>query len=168
MTPFVNMDRKNFTVAEANALISSLETVFAEIDHRMDEVQRVAEKLQVLDVLWGARILAKDNPDYTEARGFRSEIADLMGEIEEIVEREILERGIRVPSGGLEHGLIDFPTTWQGRPVYLCWRRGESLIEAWHELEDGFAGRRELTLEHVRGMGREAGPVNDSDLPWAG
>ncbi len=157
-----------FTVAEANLLIPSLEIVFAEVDHRMGEVQRVAEKLQVLDVLWGARVLAKDNPDYTEARGFRSEIADLMGEIEEIVEREILARGIRFPSGGLEHGLIDFPTTWQGREVYLCWRRGEPTIEAWHELEEGFVGRQELTLEHVRGMGREAGPVGDSDLPWAG
>jgi hypothetical protein len=158
---------KTFTVAEANALIPSLEVAFTEVDRRMGDVQRVAEKLQVLDVLWGARILAKDNPDYTEARGFRSEIADLMAEIEDIVEREILAKGIRVPSGGLEHGLIDFPTTWEGRTVLLCWHRGEPLIEAWHELDAGFAGRQELTLEQVRGMGRDSG-AHDSDLPWAG
>jgi hypothetical protein len=161
------MDRKAFTVAEANSLLPTLESVFAEVDRRMNQVQRAAERLQILDVLWGARILARDNPDYPEAQAFRSRIAVLMGEIDEIVEREILGRGIRFPQGGLEHGLIDFPTTWQGRWVYLCWRRGEPVVGAWHEMDEGFSGRHDLTLEHVREMGHETGPLSDPDLPWA-
>ena len=58
----------------------------------------------------------------------------------------------------LEHGLIDFPTTWEGRWVYLCWHRGEEMIEAWHEADAGFAGRQELTDEQGREMGREEIP----------
>jgi hypothetical protein len=152
------MARKAFTVAEANALIGTLEHVLDEIEQRMAQVRQNAERLQVLDVLWGERLMARDNPDHAEAQGIRLEIASLMGEIEELVEREIHGRGLRFPQGGLEYGLIDFPTTWEGRWVYLCWRRGERRIEAWHEITGGYAGRHELTNEQVSRMGREEPP----------
>ena len=42
-------------------------------------------------------------------------------------------------------GLIDFPALASGRQIWLCWRLGESDIEWWHELDEGFAGRRRLT-----------------------
>jgi len=160
------MASKMFTVAEANALIPTLEAVLAEIGSRMKKVHRTAERLQVLDVLWGQKILAKDNPDYSEAQSFRMQIATLLGEIEDIVEREIQARGLRFPQGGLEYGLIDFPTTWQGRWVYLCWRKSEPIIASWHELDEGFSGRQDLTLEQVRGMGRGAEQEGMPDLPW--
>jgi hypothetical protein len=38
-------------------------------------------------------------------------------------------------------GLIDFPAMLEGRVVYLCWRLGEDVIQHWHELSAGFAGR---------------------------
>ncbi|HUE96385.1 MAG TPA: DUF2203 domain-containing protein [Longimicrobiaceae bacterium] len=146
---------KAFTVAEANALIPQLEVVLGEITHRIDEVRVNAERLQILDVLWGEKLLSPETPDHAEGEALRIAIATWMGEIEELVEREIHGRGLRFPPGGLEHGLIDFPSTWQGRWVFLCWRRREPEIEAWHEVDGGFAGRREVTPEQVRSMGRE-------------
>jgi hypothetical protein len=148
------MPDKAFTVAEANFLIPTLEGILSGIEERMNEVHRNAERLQVLDLLWGAKIATRDNPDYDEAQGYRAQIANLMGEIEEIVETEIAGRGLRFPPGGLDHGLIDFPTTWEGRWVFLCWRRGEIVIEAWHEIDAGFAGRQELTSQQIKEMGR--------------
>jgi hypothetical protein len=44
----------------------------------------------------------------------------------------------------IESGLIDFPALAGGRQVWLCWRLGEDGIDWWHELEDGFSGRRPL------------------------
>ena len=44
----------------------------------------------------------------------------------------------------IETGLIDFPALVNGRQVCLCWRLGEGDVAWWHELSDGFAGRREL------------------------
>jgi hypothetical protein len=44
----------------------------------------------------------------------------------------------------LDRGLIDFKTTFEGREVFLCWKIGERSIQHWHELEDGFAGRRKI------------------------
>jgi hypothetical protein len=150
-----------FTVAEANALIPTLERILAEIRERMDEVSRTTERLQILDVLWGPRLLAEGNPDFAEGRDLRTAITRQMAEIGEIVEEELNGRGLRFPQGGLEHGLIDFPTTWEGRVVYLCWRLGERGIEAWHEVDGGFAGRQPLTPEQIRGMGSA-----ESGTPW--
>ncbi len=143
---------RTFTVAEANALIPLLEEVLAGIQQRMERVHRTATRLHVLDLLWGERLTARDNPDFLEAREHRLRITRLMEEIGEIVAGEIEQRGLRFPQGGLDHGLIDFPTMWKGREVYLCWRRGELRIEAWHEVDGGFAGRQPLTDEQVRGM----------------
>ena len=47
-----------------------------------------------------------------------------------------------------DRGIIDFPhrtgTPPRDRIVYLCYLDGEDDIEAWHEVADGFAGRRSL------------------------
>jgi hypothetical protein len=44
----------------------------------------------------------------------------------------------------IEMGLIDFPTLYRDREVYLCWKLGESGIGFWHHVEDGFRGRRPI------------------------
>jgi hypothetical protein len=44
----------------------------------------------------------------------------------------------------IETGLVDFPALVSGRQVWLCWRLGEGDVEWWHELSDGFTGRRPL------------------------
>jgi hypothetical protein len=44
----------------------------------------------------------------------------------------------------LDRGLVDFPAIRDGREVYLCWIDGEPDIGFWHELDAGYAGRREL------------------------
>jgi hypothetical protein len=42
----------------------------------------------------------------------------------------------------INSGLIDFPSIRDGEVVFLCWQYGEKQIEYWHELEDGFQGRK--------------------------
>lgn len=49
----------------------------------------------------------------------------------------------------LNMGLIDFPTLYQGREVYLCWRLGEPRIEFWHGVDEGFRGRKPIDAEFV-------------------
>jgi len=41
-------------------------------------------------------------------------------------------------------GLLDFPALKDGREVYLCWKHGEGDIAFWHEIQDGFAGRKSM------------------------
>jgi hypothetical protein len=146
-----------FTVDEANALISELERVFQELTGHRERLDERMDRIKILDVLWGNRIQNPGNPDREEFLSERAGVRDVIREIEEVVRERILELGLVFPGGGLEHGLVDFPTTLDGRVVLLCWRYGEPRIEAWHEVDGGYRGRRPLTPELAARMGRGAG-----------
>ena len=44
----------------------------------------------------------------------------------------------------LERGLVDFYCRFEGTDIFLCWKLGEEKIKAWHEADDGFAGRKPI------------------------
>jgi len=44
----------------------------------------------------------------------------------------------------LGQGLVDFYCRFEGRDIFLCWGLGEGKIKAWHEIEEGFAGRHPI------------------------
>lgn len=117
------------------------------------EIEKVGERLQILDALWSDAVRKPENPDHEEYLAHRKRIQRLVEELEETVQDEILDRGVRFPVGALEEGLLDFPTSYEGRWVYLCWRMGEPEILQWHEIHAGFRGRRDLTREQARVMG---------------
>ena len=144
---------KVFTVEEVNRLIGTMETVMAEIERLRNQVERHTMQLQILDALWGPKLLDGENPDHAEFTEHQAGVDRAVERIQGLVLDEILDRGIRFPPGGLKYGLLDFPTTLDGRCVYLCWKRGESSVDQWHEITGGFAGRRPVTSEQERRMG---------------
>jgi hypothetical protein len=42
----------------------------------------------------------------------------------------------------LNIGLLDFPAVRLGKRVWLCWKLGEENVAFWHELHEGYAGRK--------------------------
>ena len=44
-------------------------------------------------------------------------------------------------------GLLDFPARRDGREVLLCWKVGEATLDHWHEIDQGYAGRRRVDEE---------------------
>ena len=144
-----------FTVEEANGLVGEMETVIAEIERLRGQLERHSRELQILDGLWGPKVLETENPDHSEFGRHRTAVDGTVEQIQGLVRDEILARGVRFPTGGLEYGLLDFPTTLDGRVVYLCWKRGESQVSHWHEINGGFAGRQPLTTEHATRMGTD-------------
>lgn len=144
---------------EANGLIPWVESVFERLDGHRQRWEKHSQALQILEVLWADRVNAPDNPDHDEYLQHRRAMDEAARTVQGIVEQDLLARGIRLPAGGLESGIVDFPTTYEGRWVYLCWQRGEPRITHWHELDTGFRGRRDLQDEHVIVMGQ------DGDLP---
>ncbi len=146
---------KAFTVDEANRLVGAMERVMAEIERLGGEVEEHHRRLQILDALWGPKVLAEENPDHAEFIRDREKLDAIVERIECLVRDEILAKGVRFPPGGVEQGLLDFSTTLDGRWVYLCWMRGEPSVEHWHEITDGFAGRQHVTPDHESRMGTQ-------------
>ena len=58
---------------------------------------------------------------------------------------EIEELGILIKS--LDEGLIDFPSLRFNEEVWLCWKIGEEKIKFWHGKNEGFIGRKPLSVK---------------------
>jgi hypothetical protein len=158
--------RRVFTVAEANALLPHLREVLGRIQELRGRVGEGSDQLKILEVIWGGKVAEPSNPDHEDFLRHRRVIGGAVQEIEILVREEILALGVRFPQGGLEHGLLDFPTILDGRWVYLCWRPEEDELLAWHELDAGFAGRKPLTPAVARRMGRVPGGDEVDGRPW--
>ena len=157
------MRRRNFTVGEANALLPHLREILTRIQECRDVVGDRTDQIKILDVIWGRGIQDPENPDHQDFEAHRKAIGGAVGEIERLIREEILALGVRFPPGGLDHGLLDFPSRLDGRWVYLCWRTGEEEICAWHEVAHGFAGRKPLTPQLAQRMGKK-GPEDAADV----
>ena len=162
------MPRKAFTVAEANAMIPQLEMVMREMDEARSGLQEIEKNLHILTTLWGESVKQPDCPDYDEYNAHIRNLDDTADRLHRMIREEIVEQGLRFPQGGLEFGLIDFPTTYHGRWIYLCWRRGESSLQYWHEVDAGFGGRVALTPRQQSEMGLPGDPalLDDSMLDF--
>ncbi len=53
---------------------------------------------------------------------------------------ELAVIGVEVKDWAL--GIVDFPARHEGREVLLCWRWGEPNVAFWHEINEGFSGRK--------------------------
>lgn len=159
------MTRRAFTVDEANATLPHVRRVLAAIRRHRSEVSEHGDQLQILDALWGEAVQRPENPDHEEYVRHRRALERLGREVDRLVREELAERGIRFPVGGLQHGLVDFPTTLDGRWVYLCWRRGEPEVAYWHEVDGGFRGRRSITADLRDRMGRPDDPARQDGSP---
>ena len=125
------MHPRTFTVAQANALIPWLDSVFS-------ETRKAVEELHLLRM---AAARAR-----MDAGGVATESKDdgRMGELEAQIRRHLEE----ATSFGIEvrrvDGLVDFPGWIDGQLVYLCWKYGESEVTHYHPTSEGFTGRRPL------------------------
>lgn len=143
---------KYFTIWEAEDLLKQLSeplrqavTARAEFSALESRIQDEARRV----FLSGGAVV-----NQAEAVRLRLRRDALAQRLREIVP-QVQEHGCLIKD--LEIGLLDFPTLYQGREVYLCWRLGEESIQYWHEVEDGFRGRRLVDadfLAHHRGSTR--------------
>jgi len=122
-----------FTVREANELIPFLSS-------RLHELQGVH------DALTAASATVPAQQEIALRGGMPADPGyfDSLTRLQTLVE-EICEEGCHLKD--LESGLVDFPTLWEGREVYLCWQLGENEVGHWHEIEAGFSGRQSLKSE---------------------
>ena len=71
------------------------------------------------------RLKAEVNERSVRIDGYLKELADLGAEVKD-----------------LERGLVDFPAERGGRPIYLCWELGETLVTHWRGVDEPYDKRR--------------------------
>ena len=135
---------KRFTLAEAQSLIPRVDQLLRDAIARKatyEEAEREIHSFQERVMMMGG--VAVDRDRALDSRSRRETAAsELRTAIEEVQEVGCLIKDLDI-------GLIDFPTTYHGNEVYLCWKLGESAIEYWHGVEEGFAGRKPIDEEFL-------------------
>lgn len=128
---------KTFTIDEAQALLPVLESLLKRAIESKRAAQDVEAKLSEL----GRRIYLSGGMriDVAEAGRQRAEMDAHLQRVKESI-AEIDSIGVQVKDA--DAGLLDFPCRLEDKVVLLCWRMGETAIEHWHTIEDGFKGRQ--------------------------
>jgi hypothetical protein len=128
---------KTFTIDEAQSLLPLMESLLK----RAIEGKRAAQEIEAQIAELGRRIylaggmrvnVAEVGRQRTEMDAHLQRVRESIAEIDSI--------GVQVKD--VETGLLDFPCRIDDQVVLLCWRMGETSIEHWHTVEDGFRGRK--------------------------
>jgi hypothetical protein len=153
------MTRKEYTVAEVEALIPTLEGIFTQILQLRVGLRAVEQKLEragvsvevddesgvdsegdLDDNRSAARAAAEasESPQVRQARAvFRGFYEALSDGLEQI-------RALGGDVKDLDMGLVDFPGRRGDDVILLCWRLGEKTLGFWHPIDGGFANRKPL------------------------
>jgi len=141
--------------------------VFQEVREHRNTIRSATQRIDVLGLLWDKGVRNPANPDHAEFIRLNEDVDRALRGLQRAVEEGVIGRGLRFPTGGLENGLVDFPTTYCGRWVYLCWRVGEREIRYWHETDAGYPGRQEISDADRERMGAdEPEGIDDSNLDF--
>src|SRR5260370_4518314 len=135
---------RRFSLTEAESLLPEIETVMREAVslkvQYLEAEQAIAAFAQRVATQGGVVV---DRGAVLQSRAKRD---GLGGRLKEALEK-LEQYGCVIKD--LDIGLVDFPTLFHGREVYLCWRMGETGIRYWHGVDEGFAGRKQIDSDFL-------------------
>ncbi|HIQ48844.1 MAG TPA: DUF2203 family protein [Aquifex aeolicus] len=117
---------KVFTLREARELLIKIKPIAEDIRLKKEELRNLYEELS-------------SQEDELEQMYLKTKIKEIEAQIKRHLAR-IEELGGVIK--GIEPLLVDFLSEYNGRYIWLCWKEDEETIMYWHELSEGFAGRK--------------------------
>ncbi|MBV9609939.1 MAG: DUF2203 domain-containing protein [Acidobacteria bacterium] len=139
------MANRTFTLDEARNLLPVLESLLRAAMEARDQAQQVEREMTELKTRIhnaGGLLVDVRQTATRKAQGEKAmqRLKDALAEIDSI--------GVQVKD--IDMGLLDFPCTVEGKIVLLCWKLGETTINHWHGLEEGFRGRKVIDESFLR------------------
>lgn len=129
-----------YSLQDADAILPEIMAVVQRLRDLRDEVVSLRDAHRLREAVVAAETggVPDDDPELQRLRlRTRGLVDQMQADAAWLDERDIVLRDI-------SSGLLDFPAEAGGRPIWLCWRLGESSVTAWHAPDDGFAGRRPI------------------------
>jgi hypothetical protein len=129
-----------FTPEEANAELPEMRALAQRMVDERRLLVALGHELEAVQALIGGNGGSLDPGRVGE---LQERVARAAAELAGAVE-EIQGRGVQVKD--VDRGLVDFPARHPetGETILLCWELGEPEVGHWHDLEEGFAGRKPL------------------------
>ncbi len=130
---------KVFDIDTARDLITVIKPIVEEINLKKEELYSCLARLE-------------EEKDELERLYLKSHVEDLDTEIRRLFQKiEALGGVIK----GIDPIIVDFLSFHQNRYIWLCWKEDEDTIMYWHELDEGFAGRKPIELLYEDGYNRK-------------
>jgi len=121
---------KVFDLDTARETLVVIKPIVEEINAKRMELTEAYERLQ-------------EEQDTLERMYLESHMKDLDAAIDSLFRKiEALGGVIK----GIDPILVDFLSFHKNRYIWFCWKEDEDTIMYWHELNEGFAGRKPITL----------------------
>jgi hypothetical protein len=130
---------KTFTLDEAQSLLPIVSSLLDRAIEAKDALGGLEEEQQ--DLVRSIFLKGGMFVDRAAVKKRKVTMAALIQRAKDSLQ-EIDAIGVQVKD--LDSGLLDFPCLLEGETVLLCWKRGETRIDFWHKVEDGFRGRQPI------------------------
>ena len=124
-----------YTPDQANDLLPEIKKRFIKIINKRNEIVTIQNELN--------SIMGYNRPFeifFGKKNELNKTISSLYKEIEEVEELGVLIKS-------LDEGLVDFASKRFDEEVWLCWKVEEEKIRFWHGKNEGFTGRKPLSVK---------------------
>ena len=124
----------HFTIKDANEVLPTVIKKFKNIANLKDQAVLIQSEIET-------------NPKYmSNFKDYvikKQELNTVMSNFYKAIE-DLESMGVMIKS--IEEGLLDFPSIRFNEEVFLCWKEGETEIKFWHGKDEGFMGRKPLSV----------------------
>ncbi|VFJ15466.1 DUF2203 domain-containing protein [Candidatus Nitrosocosmicus franklandus] len=124
-----------FTPARANSILPQVRSKLVGILNQREKVLELQSELS---------LAIEENIGHEKFFRIKNQLNKSITEMYQQIE-EIEKMGIIIKS--FEEGLIDFAAKRFDEEVWLCWKLGEDKIRFWHRKDEGFIGRKPLSIK---------------------
>jgi hypothetical protein len=124
-----------YTPEQANDLLPEIKKRLIKIINKRNEIVMIQNELNSI---------ISDNRPFEIFFGKKNELNRITSSLYKEIE-EVEELGVLIKS--LDEGLVDFASKRFDEEVWLCWKVEEEKIRFWHGKNEGFTGRKPLSVK---------------------
>jgi len=126
-----------YAIDEANAVLPDVERILVALRDQREELIELRDR--VVAASPDSETLTTGAAEQVRLLrlGMQGLIDQMQAGVARLIELDVTLRDIST-------GLIDFPALVSGRPIWLCWRLGETDVAHWHAHDEGYDTRRPL------------------------
>lgn len=139
------MESRLITIEEANRMLPLLRQIVNDIVTNWEMIIHKRTALEALEKGLdenGKPLEPRERE--VQAQILKQELNYLIDRINNYI-REIEDLGCFVEE--FKRGIINFPSLFNGRKVFLCWKPDETTVCHWHELDESFNDRSRILNE---------------------
>jgi hypothetical protein len=124
----------HFTIKDANRVLPKVIQKFKNIENLKDQVVLIQNEMET-----NPKYMSSFKEYVIKKQELNTAISNFYKAIEDLESMGVMIKSV-------EEGLLDFPSIRFNEEVWLCWKKGETEIKFWHGKDEGFMGRKPLSV----------------------